>query len=506
MKRSPMASSLSGVAQVAVNFGIVLLTIPIFVRVLGFQVYSVYALITAVSGVTFLTNFGFNTSLIKYLAEQKERNESNYDILVTAIVVGGAGAVLVAAMLGAGEIILTEVLNLDAGMRTPEVRTFYRLCVCASMFQIMGQIPTAVLDSQQRVYVSNTIQLVVGLLSKSAIVVSLLVVPGLPAIGWILFTASVLGTAALIYFAGVAWGPISCPALRSRFIPVLRKHLTYGRGIYGSAVMGFIYEPMTKVLIGRYVGLVPVGYFDIAFRIKTLLWTIFERFIYPMLPLLAAKKGIKEVSNLIEEVEQKLLVLVVPVLVGTVFCAGPIVRIWLGSDLAPIVVSIIAIVSSYFVALLFVPLYYYLMVKDHPNKTFLLQTMNVVVNLAAFAALVPLFGYYGALAAFCLAVCASSATCGWYQWTLLRSSPIPSSQFIGKIAVLAAALIALNIGVSVLVTGPAARIGMLLVVDGVATAGLYRWLHLFTHEDVDRFIGRGGRLAGVLDRILVQAT
>jgi O-antigen/teichoic acid export membrane protein len=501
-----MLNSISGMAQVLVNIGMVLLTIPVFIRTLGLPTYGIYAVITAIGGVTFLTNFGFSASLIKYLAQQANREESHYDIAVTLLIVGSATCLIASVLIATGDFVLAHVLNLSAAAVTPEVRLLYTTSVVASFFQILGQIPSAVLDSQHRVYISNGIQLIVGFLSKGSIIASLIILPSVTAIAWILLASAIAGTGALTWFAAGIWGRLHCPDLRHRFLPIARKHFSYGRGIYGSMVMGFIYEPMTKVLISRYLGLAQVGYFDIAFRIRTLVWSLIERLLYPILPLIASKPNLADVRRLIEEVERKIIVLIVPGIIATVFLSGPVVRIWLGSDLLPVVVSIIAIVGCYLVALLFVPLYYFLMVKDHPNKTFVLQSVNVGVNITFFALLVPAFNYYGAVAAFCLAVCTSTVLCGWFQWAILKSTPEASKTFWLKVLTLAASLTALNTVITLLAHDPLTRLLLMMFLNGITAPALFRWLRLITSDDVERYVGRQNRFGMVIERLLVQGS
>lgn len=507
MKPITLLNSFSGVAQVLVNTGLLLVIIPLFIQTLGFPLYSIYSLITAIGSVTLFTNFGFNTSLIKYLAEQTDREESDLDIVVTLIIVGGSSLLVALVLLACTDFMLTHVLDLPGDIQTSSVRFLYFTTLGANVFQIIGQIPAAVLDSKHRVYISNGVQLGMGILSKGTIIVFLLVAPSLEVIGWILLISSLCGACAMAYFASSTWGPLRYSGLPQRFTSVARKHFAYGRGIYGSMLMGFIYEPMTKVLISRFIGLIEVGYFDIAFRIKSFVWNIFERLLYPVLPLIASSPEVSEVRRVVEEVERKLLILVVPAIVTTLFLAQPIVQLWIGSELWPVSISIVAIVVSYLIALLFIPLYYVLMVKNHQGKTFTIQSVNVGVNLFLFACLVPHFGYYGALTAFCLAVCVTTLLCGWYQWKILHSKPYASKKYWGKVYVLGGSLVGLNLIMGY--GGPndaLTRVIMVLVMNTLASSIFFRWLKLITREDVQRYIGRDSRVGLVLERLLVRGT
>ena len=83
--------------------------------------------------------------------------------------------------------------------------------------------------------------------------------------------------------------------------------------------MGFCYEPLTKILISRYIGLTEVGFFDISLKVKALFWSVPERLLYPILPLLAQIKQKEETRMVVHDVSQKLFLFVVPVGVSMVF-------------------------------------------------------------------------------------------------------------------------------------------------------------------------------------------
>ncbi|MBI3006520.1 MAG: oligosaccharide flippase family protein [Ignavibacteriales bacterium] len=504
MKRLPFLNAISGVAQIVVNTGLLLVIIPTFVRTLGLQVYSTYALITAIGGLGVFTNFGFNTSLIKYLAELKDKEESGYDIVVTSIIIGVSTSFVVVLLLVFSDFILSGLLNLGPETLSASVRWFFFACVGTNAFQVIGQVPGAVLDAQQRVYITNGVQLGVGALGKISILISLLVDPSLATVGWIMLGFSFVGMFLLGWFAFRTWGRISCPLLWTRFAGVARKHFAYGRNIYATAVIGFFYEPLTKVLISHFVGLTEVGFFDIALRIKGFVWSVVERLLYPLLPMFAGKTSFESVRTLMEEVQHKLSVAIVSVIVATIFLSEPLVSVWLGRTLWPVVLSVICVVTCYMIALLFVPTYHFLTVKGYPHKTLLLQAVNVGMNVVLFGSLVPWFGYFGALSAFCLAVLTSTVMSAWYQWSILHSKPVASRDSALRLVKLAGSLLLANYATTLILEGYWIRICALIAVNGVATILLSRWLKMITREDVKRYVGLDSRFGLVLKKLLVQ--
>ena len=506
MKRLSLLNAVSGVVQVIINISLSLVIVPVLIHALGLETYGVYALVTAIGSLGIITNFGFNTSLLKFVAEQKDRQESNYDIVVTLIVMGGATLLVAGLCLAFSDVVLQSFLNLSANVTTPAVRSFYTACVLTNVFQMVSQVPSAVLDSRQKVYITNGVQLANGVVRQIAILCSLLIAPDLATVGWILLGSSITGMLLLGWFALRIWGNVSCPGLWRRFIPVASKHFAYGRSIYASVLMFFLYEPVTKVLISRYVGLTEVGYFDIALRIKSLLWSILERLLYPVMPLIAGKRDPADSRRIIEEVQHKLILIVVPVIVATAFLSKPVISVWLGKLLWPVVISVACIVICYLLTLLFVPLYQFLTVRGHPGKTFILQTVNVSVNVLLFAGLVPSCGYYGALAAYCAAVLSSTGLCAYYQWSILGSRPVSSRDWGGKVIKLALGLTILNGLGMFMIQDERLRIIVLMILNIAGTVFLFRRLRLVSAGDVEQYAVGFDRLGSMLEKLLVRET
>jgi O-antigen/teichoic acid export membrane protein len=504
MRRVTVLNSVSGVLQIIVNIGILMLTVPVFIDALGFEAYGLFALITALGGLGIFTGFGFNASLIKHLSEQTDREESNYDIVTTLIILGGSSVIVAALLLIWSDEILLHVLNIAPETITPAVRSLYTACVVANVFQMAGQVPTAVLDAAQRTYLSNAIQLGVGLTMRGLMLLSLLMAPDLATLGWILLGCSAAGTMVLGRFAITVWGPVSFPDLRHRFRGVARKHFHYGRNVYATAIMGYLYEPMTKILIGHQLGLREVGMFDIAFRIKGVIWMVVEKMLYPILPIIAAHRDRRESRGLIEEVQRTLLVMLTPVFVAMPFVSSPAIRVWLGSSEVSVVVSVVVIVNCYLLALPFIPLYHFLTVKGFPHKTLVVQTTNAVVNAVVFFLLVPSVGYYGAVASYCAAILTSTCVLIHYQRTILDGSIfLPTTQ--------AVPLARLGMGLAVVdgiliwaIPGNWTLLVSLFVAHAAATLVLYRSLHLFSVADVERYFGRGNRIGMALERLLIR--
>ncbi|HMK38816.1 MAG TPA: oligosaccharide flippase family protein [Bacteroidota bacterium] len=504
MKRLSTINSFSGAAQIVINTVLLLFVVRAIIGSLGLQSYGVYALITAIGALGIFAGFGFNTSLIKYLAEQEDRQESNYDIAAVFLVIGGAASLVAVLSLLFNDFVLVRLLNIPRELVTPSVRFFYFACVGANLLQVVSQVPGAVLDAQQKVYVTNSIQLVTGVLSKCLMLISLTVAPSLAWLGWIMLGTSLTVLVLLIRGARRTWGRFSVPGWRKRFLPVARKHFAYSHTVYASSIVGYFYETVTKVLISHFAGLTEVGYFDLALRVRNPLWMVLDRLAYPVLPKIAAKKDIGKIRVLVEEAEQKLALIVVPIAVAVLSLSGPIVVAWLGSYIPQVAAGIDCVVGSYMVAVLFIPLYQFLLVKGHPEKALILQCCNLGITVVGIAVFVPFFGYMAAVCAYSFGVLASTAGCAWYQHRFLHSSPFFPPAFRIKLLKLALSLAAVNAAGLLLGGAAEVRLAVMVALNAVAVVFLFRVFTMITPEDLDRYFGRKSRTGMFVEWVFLR--
>ena len=506
MKSKLFLNSTSGVAQVVVNIALLMITIPIFINKLGVVTYGIYALITAIGSLGVFTNFGFNTSLIKYLAEQGRKEESSYDIIVTFLIIGASTTLIALIAIIFNEFILMKVLVPSLVSITPSVRWFYIACVCTNIFQMLSQIPSAIIDAQQKVYITNAIQLGIGVLNKCCILLVLFFAPDLMYIGWALLLSSGIGFLLFGWFALRTWGGLSFAELGTWFVPITQKHFSYGRSIYATSLMTFFYEPLTKVLISRYIGLAEVGFFDLALRIRLVVSSIWDRLLYPVFPMLAQISNLKNVRDVIKELQQKVILVILPTIILAWFITGPIIELWIGKNVRQITISVMAVVCCNLLTMIYQPVYFFLIAKGHPGKTFILQSVNVVSNILLFWMMVPFFKYYGALAAFCIALLSSVTLCAWYQWKYLGSVAVSSGRNVSNLFIISLVLFFIGLMISLSIQGDWQRIVLLLLSNLAAVVIVFRTLNIVDESDILRYIGANRTLSSTVSKILIKGT
>ncbi len=309
MRKKILLGSLSGIVQVAINTILVVLTVSLFIDKLGVELYGIFSLFAVIGNFNLLVNLGFNTSLIKFLVEQGRTEESNYDIITVFLVLSLILVLVTALLLFNETFVLKNIFWLPEIYLTTETSILFKTILFSSVLVILGQVPSAIFDSLQKTYLTNLLQLFYSILNKSSIIILLFVDPRLSSIGIFTLSATIIWFIILFIVAIKVWGFYRIANYSKSFIPTIKKQLKYSSKIYGSNILGFFYEPLTKILINKYIGIREVAFFEIALRIKGLFWSLIERLIYPITPLIGKLENKIQIAQIIQTVEKKIIII-----------------------------------------------------------------------------------------------------------------------------------------------------------------------------------------------------
>src|ERR1051325_314180 len=106
-------NSISGLIQIGLNSLLLIITIPLLIKHLGTEYFGVYATINIISNLNNFINIGISASVLKYLAEQGKIQESNFDIIISIILVSLITVPIVLLLLLYNKFILFTVLNIN---------------------------------------------------------------------------------------------------------------------------------------------------------------------------------------------------------------------------------------------------------------------------------------------------------------------------------------------------------------------------------------------------------
>lgn len=504
MRKLLVKNSLSGIVQSFINMALVFTAIPVFIKVLGPKEYGVFSLIIVLGNLNVFTNLGLTSSLIKFLAEQGKVRESNYDIVVSFLLTFIILLPFTILALYCNKFILLNILKVPMNL-FGEARWFYFFILGANFFLMIGQVAKAVLDSGQRIVTTNLLQILYNFIYWGLILMVLLLGYHLPQVGMVSFLAAFIWFISITYKSLKYWGKFSLSGIGQNYRRITKKQISYGAKIYTGGLIGFFYIPLTKILISHFIGVTEVGFFDIGLRFKNQLWGIISKVLYPLYPLISSLKDRAKIRLLVHDLEQKTFFFVIPAITIVIFVTYPFIRLWIGQNVQIISITIIFIVSAFLSASITVlPNYQFLLAKGHAEKTIILQGSNVFFNALIFFATFKWLGYYAVVAGNVSAILSSFILSLYYQKRYLNSLIFDKWQQIGKLSILTGVNITLGYLINLILISDWSKIIIIPVTLSLSSLLLFRYLRLFTEDDILRYAGNNRRIKVIGAKVLIN--
>lgn len=502
MKRILVKNSIFGLIQTIINVLLLFWSVPLFIKMLGSESYGVFALVMVIGNLNTFTNLGLTNALVKFIAEQGKNEDSNIDIVVNLILVLGLTLLPTLIALVLNKFILINILNIPLKIY-PEAKWLYFWVVLANFLLLIGQVFKSILDALQKIYVTSLQQVVYNFLYWGLILVFLYMGLNLQAIGLAIFISAFIWLIITTISSLKEWGKISFNGVKINFKNSMRKQLKYGIKIYTSGLIGFFYEPFSKILISHFIGITEVGFYDLALRLKSQLWGFISKVFYPLFPFIAEQKDKVIIRKYVHDLEQKTFLIVIPIIAIVIVLMNPFIKIWIGENVEIISITAIFIISMHLVgSSTVIPNYQFLMAKDLAQKTIILQLSNVVFNAVFFLLTVHFVGYYALVVGNVAAILSSFILSLYYQKKYLDSLIFDSFSQVIKLVLSFIILIFVGFFIKLFLNGH--NILILISVPAVLapiTILLYKFFELVKLNDIYRFFGARNKISKVLASI-----
>ena len=481
-------NSFSGVAQAALSALITFLSIPLIIHAIGQEEYGIFCLVSIVGSLNTFSNLGINSALTRYISGQGKDLESNYDILVALIFITLLGTILAAVVIVLRHLILVSLLAIPANALQSSSALLIFLTI-ANTILLIGQIFTAALDGLSKIYLTSFAQTLYTVLYWGGIAIAALAGFGLAYIGLAACIAAAIWLLLVVYFFLKNWGFPQHRGVQHQFIRVLKKQLKYSMKIYSSGLIGLFYEPLTKIVIGQFIGVREAGYYDLAMRVKGQLSTIGSRILYPLFPFYAKNCGSKSCREITKTIQELLLLVVVPVSVMVIFIASPLAHIWLRIDNPLVTLSLAGITAGYLLfSIPVIPTYFYMGACGRPEILIYTQATNVVSNIVLLIILLPQLGYTAIIFSNIGAIFSSFILLLIAQKRILHELPFGSIRKIYDLILLALLCITFAFALSVLVPNDLIKLVVIPLTLFVAAFYVQRALRIISGQDVIPYV------------------
>ncbi len=489
MKKIFFLNSTIGVMQVVIGALLYLITIPIFLKYLNSELYGIYALISTLGSVSFFINFGFNLSIIKFVGEQGPGTESDKDILLAFFIALFLVCCVACFAIAFSQQILNQFLFIPDKYLTYDTFQLFKLTVLANVLLFVGQIPIAVIDSQQKIYLSNLLQVGYVIINRISMIIVVIQGGGLLEIGIMNLLSTVIWFFCLIITFAKVWHFTSLNGFFYGFRLRLKKHFSFGGKVYMTSISGFFYEPFAKILIGKYIGLVEVGIFDIGFRIKTLAWNIIEKSLYPLVPIIAGGEKPYDSEKIIDWISRKIFYVFVPLIGVSSFIISPLIKLWIGPNNSGVEFTARVLLCGYLFTAAGIPIYLFLILKGHVEKTLYIQLLNAIFSVLFFLIFVPHFGYQAAVFSFVGAVLCTHLLLLYFQKNLIGSNIFYPLNPILKSAIAFGIIVSANVIISIVFFKTFQLLVAYFFVDAILFIFLINKFNIFTLNDLKIIFG-----------------
>ncbi|MBP3354247.1 MAG: oligosaccharide flippase family protein [Bacteroidales bacterium] len=392
-------NSTFGIIQFVAVAILTFLCVPIFIGKLGVDAYGVFALVSILGNLNFFSSFGLNSALLVFLSKQGKTEESQRDIVVvlfSTIVI----ALFLCSLL---YIFKTSIIENIFGVPQEFVQSsscLYDYLLLANLLLIVGQVAVSIVDALQKIYISNVIQFVYNLIYWVGLIVVVLAGGSLAEVGIPLLISALVWFILIFWKARSFWGSFKLTQpIRPHLKRMIVKQFSYGAKIFTAGFCGFFLEPLSKILVSKFVGIDLVAFYDIALRIKHQVAGLFQKAAYPLFPYISEQPKSSQLNDKITDMSKKIQLSVVSLSMFMLFTFPILVKLWLGEDYTTItLIYILAITISY---ILFsppiLPIYYYLQSKNMADRNIYMHLGAVIVNIVVFFVVYKYIGVYAIL-------------------------------------------------------------------------------------------------------------
>ncbi len=480
-------NSASGIIQNLLYMLIVGVSISILIKQIGSEKFGLFSALTIIGNLNVLANLGFYTSLLKFLSEQGEIIESYHDIRISFIFIVSISLIMLLFGIALKKIIVVNILNIPS-IYVSDSENIIIYLFLANVLLLTSQILYAMIEAKGKIYLTNSLQVIYTLLYWSSIIFSLVYLKNLKMLGVSIFTSTLIWFIIVLTNAFHNWDFKKLIYIKELPIKNIKKIFSYSGKIYFNGILGFLFEPLTKILISHFIGLDAVGFYNIAIKIKGILFSFISKIYQPLLPKISEITDLGKVKSYITDISQKSIFLIIPFSIFIYFFIGPIINLWIGKD----TIIITNLTSFICVGVLIfdstsIPVYLYLISKGPVVKTVIIQSSNFLINFLILIFTYKYFGIYSVVLSFLIAKISSFSLAMKFQLRYVNSWIFKSSADFIKLLITICCQLVVDIIILKVTPTPIFKAFSIIIFDGILFFMLVRFLRIYTALDIDRY-------------------
>jgi O-antigen/teichoic acid export membrane protein len=360
-----------------------LLTVPLYIRVVGVERYGILALCWLVLGFMGFLNLGMGPAVAQRLASlrdgtDRERGEAFWTGIWLNILLGAIGALIVYVFADA----YFKRMLLSSTALGLEIRGSVGWLALMVPLALLSSVASGALMGRERFLVLNLIG------SASSVLMALL------PLGWAMVAGPELGGLLAAALVGRALALAMMLVACSRAVPIRQIHrpvpalmgklLSFGGWVTVSSLITPLISTIDQFMIGAWIGAAAVSVYSIPYNVVSRVTILPGSLASALFPRFAATET-EAAAELQAESLASLLALMTPAAIALLAILGPFLRVWIGRELADqsTVIAYILLAGFWINSTAHIP-YAYLQASGRPD---LIAKLHLAYLLPYFALL-----------------------------------------------------------------------------------------------------------------------
>jgi O-antigen/teichoic acid export membrane protein len=332
---SVLANTATNYLRQIINVGAFFVITPMIARRLGNDAFGLWSVLQATVGLLGLLDFGFATSVVKFVAETRGQRNADRLKRITATLFGVyviLGMVVIAVALCLTpflETLLKIPADKVAAAQIAFVLVAFRSAQAAPMGMFFG-----ILTGFQRQAWANIAQIVGTMLYSAAAVWALLVHPSIEMLALVSLVTGILSS---VFAAALC--AAKCPGISIRYRNfdrrLVREISSFSVSLFLVQVSGFIYTRVDTLVIQEFLTLSAVAYYSVASRMANEASGLCRQLTNALTPLVAELQGSGDEERIritFERGSKLSLAFAAPLLVGLFWYSGDVLAAWMGEE------------------------------------------------------------------------------------------------------------------------------------------------------------------------------
>ena len=393
---------LLSVARKLVAGPIFLLLVPFTVHKVGATGYGTWAIFGTLINISWLLDMGLGATVTKYVAEHNGKNELGQLQRVLdaslALYLLIAAAVLCFLWL-CSHAIIHELFRGPSAPALSQVLPLWPLLLWTVAADLLVRPFASMINGLQRMDLTNILACLTTLASALMVVIFLCAgakVGGLLLAAMLTALLNLLGTVAVArrLLPSVAPNPLRCDRA------TVRKICKFSLALYAGHGMTMIQGQLEKLYLARFVGVVPVGWYNMASEAASKVRRLPDLLLGPVMAAASELDAARERQKMIQlhfRAHKYLACCAIPLAIFAVFNAKMMMSLWLGPGLTLVAVPFAILVIGNLFPQVGAPTYFILVGRGILRPGVYSAVLASVLNLVLSFIFIRLWGFSGAM-------------------------------------------------------------------------------------------------------------